>query len=80
MFVISVVSVDIIHSDSWVNEISADLSVREECIKQAQACKCFMEARAAFHHSYNKSDKGRAGNNPDWGQMISVVLSRASAL
>ncbi len=70
---------DISHSDSWVNEISAGLSVQEECIKQAEARKCFMEARAAFHHSYNKSDKRRDGNNPDWGQMITVVFSGASA-
>lgn len=59
---------DISPSDSWVNEISAGLSVGEGCIKQAGACKCFMEARAALHHSYNKSDKRRAGNNPDRGQ------------
>lgn len=68
-------SSDISHSDSWVNEISAGLSVGEECIKQAEACKCFMEARAVFHHSYNKSDKRGDGNNPDRGQMITVVLS-----
>lgn len=37
-----------------------------------------MEARAAFHHSYNKSDKRRDGNNPDWGQTITVVLSGAA--
>lgn len=70
---------DINHSDSWVNVISAGLSVREEYIKQAEAHKCFMEARAAFHHSYNKSDKRRNGNNPDWGQMITAVLTGASA-
>lgn len=70
---------DINHSDSWVNVISAGLSEGEECIKQAEVRKCFMEARAVFHHSYNKSDKRRNGNNPDWGQMITVVLSGASA-
>lgn len=70
---------DISHSDSWVNEISAGLSVGEECIKQAEPRKCFMEAHAAFHHSYNKSDKRRDGNNLDWGQMITVVLSGAAA-
>lgn len=32
-----------------------------------------------FHHSYNKSDKRRDGNNPGWRQMITVVLSEASA-
>lgn len=56
---------DISHSDFWVNEISAGLSQGEECIKQAEARKCFMEARAMFHHSYNKSDKRGDGNNPD---------------
>lgn len=61
---------DISHGDSWVNEISAGLSVGEECIKQAEARKCFMEARAVFHQSYNKSDKRRDGNNPDGGQII----------
>ena len=70
---------DISHGESWLNEISAGLSVGEECIKQAEARKCFMEARAVFHHSYNKSDKRRDGNNPDWGQMITVVLSGAWA-
>jgi len=66
-------------SDSWLNEIRADLPEGEECIKQAEACKCLMEARAVFHHSYNKSDKRGDGNNPDWGQMITVVLSGVSA-
>lgn len=56
---------DISHGDSWINEISAGLPVREEYIKQAEARKCFMEARAGFHRSYNKSDKRRDGNNPD---------------
>lgn len=45
------------HSDSWGNEISAGLSVEEECIKQAKARKSFMEAHAGFNHTYNKSDK-----------------------
>lgn len=58
-------SCDCSHSDSWVNEISAGLSVEEECIKQAEARKCFIEAHAGFHHSDNKSDKRRDGNNPD---------------
>lgn len=70
---------DISYGDSWVNEISAGLSVGEECIKQAEARKCFMETRAVLHHSYNKSDKRRDGNNPDGGQMITVVLSGARA-
>lgn len=59
--------------DSWVNEISAG------CIKQAQACKCFMEARAVFHNSCNTSDKWRNGNKPECGRMISLVLSAARA-
>lgn len=65
---------DISHSDFWVNQISAGLPQGEECIKQAEARKCFMKARAVFHHSYNKSDKRGDGNNPDWGQMITVLL------
>lgn len=54
--------------------LAQGLSVEEECIKQAEAHKCFMEARVVFHHSHYKSDKRRDGNNPGWGQMITVVL------
>lgn len=48
---------DFSHGDSWVNEISASLSVGEECIKEAEALKCYMEAGIVFQQSYNKSDK-----------------------
>lgn len=60
-------------TDSWVNEISAG------GIKKAEAWKCFIKARAVFHNSCNKSDKRRDGNKPEWGQMISLVLSAARA-
>lgn len=33
-----------------------------------------MEAGTVFHHRYNKGDKWRDGNNPDWGQMITGVF------
>lgn len=39
------------------HEISASLSVGEECIKEAEALKCNMEAGIVFQQSYNKSDK-----------------------
>lgn len=70
---------DISYGDSWVNEITAGLTAGEERIKQAEASKCFMETRAVLHHAHNKSDKRRDGNNPDGGQMITVVLGGAPA-
>lgn len=72
-------SSDFRHTDSAVNEIIVGLSEGEECIKQAKPHKCFIEAGTVFHHSCNKSDKRGDGNNPDLGQMITVVLSLAAA-